>query len=56
MTAALLLAWLLLSPLVAVFIGASIRFAYSGALVPEVAAATDESDCPGAAVEELAAA
>jgi hypothetical protein len=51
-----LLAWLLFSPLAAVLIGASIRFAYSGALAPEVVAATDESDCPGAAVEELAVA
>jgi hypothetical protein len=52
----LLLAWLLLSPLAAWVIGASIRFANGGALGLEVAAATDESDCPGADVEELAAA
>ncbi len=51
---AVLLAWLLLSPLAAWVIGASIRLANSGAPDREVAAATDESDCPGADVQELA--
>jgi hypothetical protein len=50
-----LLAWILLSSLAALVIGASIRFANGGAPRLEVEAAADEVDCPSVVAAEVAA-